>query len=86
MPPQWTYLPKKKRLFLILEFACSRPKRLINPIPRYAIDNLIKLPLDCMTNADILWHDDFQVEALVSRKHYAEPNEEPHTSIYVHSW
>lgn len=85
LPPRWTYLPKEKRLFIIIEFACKRPKRLTNAIPRYDIDNLIKLPLDCMTSAAMFWHDDFQIEAIVARKRYAETNEEEHTKLQVMS-
>lgn len=85
MPPQWNYLPEDKRLFVIIEFACQRPKKPTNPIPRYDIDNLMKLPLDCMTSSDMFWKDDFQIEAIVARKRYAEPNEESHTKVQVMS-
>ena len=85
MQPRWVYLDKKKRLFVIIEFACERPKKPTHPIPRYDIDNLMKLPLDCMTSSDIFWRDDSQIEAVVARKRYAEKNEEPHTKIEVMS-
>jgi|TARA_B110000093_G_scaffold28792_1_gene28631 Holliday junction resolvase RusA-like endonuclease len=85
MPPQWTYLPEDKRLFIIIEFACKRLKCPSKVLPRYDIDNLMKLPLDCMTSSDMFWKDDCQIEALVARKRYAEPNEEPHTKVQVMS-
>lgn len=85
IPPTWTYLPKNKRLFVIIEFACQRQKTMTTLLPRYDIDNLMKLPLDCMTSSDMFWKDDVQIEVIVARKRYAEINEEAHTKIQVMS-
>ena len=38
-----------------------------------------------MTSAAMFWHDDFQIEAIVARKRYAETNEEEHTKLQVMS-
>ena len=80
-PPVWTYLPKEARLIVGLEFVCTRPKKVVNACPRFDIDNLSKLPLDCMTSADIFWHDDSQIELLIAHKRYAKKGEEPHTLV-----
>lgn len=84
-PPEWEYLDKEARLIVGLEFVCTRPKRVTNAAPHYDIDNLSKLPLDCMTSADIFWHDDRQIELLIAHKRYAKVNEEPHTLVRVYA-
>lgn len=81
----WRFLEKEKRVFIIIEFACERPKKLTNQIPHFDLDNLVKLPLDCMTSSDIFWHDDRQVEAMVASKRYAKKGEIAHTKISVFS-
>jgi Holliday junction resolvase RusA-like endonuclease len=84
-PPVWDYLPKEERLIVGLEFVCARPKKVVLAAPRYDIDNLSKLPLDCMTSADIFWYDDSQIELLIAHKRYAKKNEEPHTLVRVYA-
>lgn len=81
--PRWRFLGKEERLIVGLEFVCSRPKKVVNPAPSYDIDNLSKLPLDCMTSAEIFWHDDSQIELLIAHKRYAKEREEPHTLVRV---
>jgi Holliday junction resolvase RusA-like endonuclease len=85
-PPQWNYLPKEVQLIVGLEFVCKRPKRLTIPSPAYDIDNLIKLPLDCMTSAEIFWHDDVQITTVMAHKRYADKKEEPHTLVRVFAY
>ena len=78
--PIWTYLPDEA-LLVALEFACERPKKPSRHSPRYDIDNLVKLPLDCMTSFGGFWKDDVQIDVLIASKRYAIKGEEPHTSV-----
>ena len=84
-PPVWEYLPKETRLIVGLEFVCTRPKKVTKAAPHYDIDNLSKLPLDCMTSAEVFWHDDCQIELLIAHKRYAKKDEEPHTLVRVYT-
>lgn len=81
-PPEWFYLGNE-RLIVSVEFVCSRPKTTKLSSPRYDLDNLIKLPLDCMTSYDIFWKDDVQIDYLFASKRFTETLEEPHTSLKV---
>jgi Holliday junction resolvase RusA-like endonuclease len=81
--PAWEYLPRDRRLAVGLEFACKRPKKISVNSPPFDIDNLIKLPLDCLTSAEMFWHDDVQVEICIGIKRYAKKGEEPHTVVRV---
>lgn len=85
-PPQWKYLDKSMNLIVGLDFACKRPKRMTVSTPPYDIDNLVKLPLDCMTSAEIFWHDDVQVTTILAHKRWAERKEEPHTLVRVFAY
>lgn len=70
-------------LTVTLIFRCTkaRTSRLI--VPRYDIDNLAKLPLDCMTSSGLFWKDDVQVAELIAIKRFTETNEEPGTLVSV---
>lgn len=85
-PPIWDYLTKDQHLIVGLEFVCKRPKRLTVDTPAVDIDNLMKLPLDCMTSAEIFWHDDMQITTVMAHKRYAEVKEEPHTLVRVFAY
>lgn len=85
-PPIWNYLTKDQHLIVGLEFVCKRPKRLTVDTPAVDIDNLMKLPLDCMTSAEIFWHDDMQITTVMAHKRYAEEKEEPHTLVRVFAY
>jgi Holliday junction resolvase RusA-like endonuclease len=52
------------------------------PTARCDVDNLSKLPMDCMTKASF-WTDDSLVVALTSLKRFARPGEDPHTKIRI---
>lgn len=80
--PCWFYLGTE-RLVVSLEFVCMKPKTTKRESPRHDIDNLVKLPLDCMTSSDIFWKDDVQIEYLFASKRFARQKEEPHTRIKV---
>jgi Holliday junction resolvase RusA-like endonuclease len=61
------------------------------PTSRCDVDNLAKLPLDCMTKDDTekggsrkaFWTDDSLVVSLLTMKRFCRPGEEPHTQIRV---
>ena len=80
--PCWFYLGTE-RLVVSLEFVCLKPRTTKRESPRHDIDNLVKLPLDCMTSSDIFWKDDVQIEYLFASKRFARQKEEPHTRIKV---
>lgn len=51
--------------------------------PRGDVDNYAKAPLDAITKAQVLWHDDDQVLELVTSKRFALPGEQPGTHVEV---
>lgn len=81
-PVPWVYLGHE-RLIVSLEFVCARPKTTKLKSPRYDLDNLIKLPLDCMTSYDVFWQDDAQIDYLFASKRFVNLREEPHTTVKV---
>jgi Holliday junction resolvase RusA-like endonuclease len=58
-----------------------------HPTHRSDLDNLAKLPLDCMTGdkdkPKRYWNDDNLVIGLETYKRFARPGEEPHTKVKV---
>lgn len=63
-----------------------------HPVHRADVDNLSKLPLDCMTDATVdgekegpkkFWIDDCFVVDLHSLKRFANEGEEPHTVVAI---
>ncbi|CAD2254884.1 RusA family crossover junction endodeoxyribonuclease [Xanthomonas arboricola pv. juglandis] len=70
------------KLHVALEFVCRKPKSTKLVTPKGDIDNYAKAPLDAITHAGI-WPDDKWIESLYAIKRFAEPGEEPHTSLQV---
>jgi Holliday junction resolvase RusA-like endonuclease len=58
-----------------------RPRTGTLPTPNGDVDNYVKAPLDAITKAQLLWHDDKQVETLLTTKRYAIGGEQPHTYV-----
>jgi Holliday junction resolvase RusA-like endonuclease len=59
-----------------------------SPTHRSDLDNLVKLPMDCMTQSKDgdegrFWADDHMVVGLLAFKRFALPGEEPHTRVKV---
>lgn len=53
------------------------------PTHRADLDNLAKLPLDCMTDSERYWEDDSLVALLTCSKRFCLEDEEPHTKVFV---
>lgn len=70
-------------LSVTLKFRCTKAKTSRLIVPRYDIDNLCKLPLDCMTSSGLFWKDDVQVAELIAVKRFTEPDEDPGTLVSV---
>ena len=58
-----------------------KPRTGTLPHPLGDVDNFVKAPLDALTKAQLLWHDDKQVVTLLATKRYSLPDETPHTYI-----
>ena len=65
-----------------LLFVMDRYKTSDYPTIRVDVDNLAKLPLDCMTKCEF-WTDDSLVVALTSLKRFCVGDEKPHTKVRV---
>jgi Holliday junction resolvase RusA-like endonuclease len=52
--------------------------------PRGDVDNYAKAPLDAITKAATVWHDDDQVVDLHTSKRFANPGEQPGTLVEVY--
>lgn len=71
---------------LRLKFVMPRYKTSDHPVHRADIDNLSKLPMDCMTKAvegtqKRFWEDDCMVVSLTTFKRFARDGEQPHTQV-----
>lgn len=70
-------------------FVMPRYKTSESPVHRADVDNLSKLPLDCMTQSlDAnkkfrFWSDDNLVVNLMALKRFTRDSEEPHTKVRV---
>lgn len=85
--PKSTKPALEGNLNALIEFVCQRPKTTKRACPRGDIDNHIKAILDAITgtkkNLKGYWNDDDQVTELHATKRWAEPSEEPHTTIRI---
>ena len=79
-PPLVEPFAKPTVLAVTMIFRCTKPPTSRLSTPRYDIDNLVKLPLDCMTKTGAFWDDDSQIEMLVAYKVF-EP--EPGTTVQI---
>jgi Holliday junction resolvase RusA-like endonuclease len=69
-------------------FVMPRYKTSDHPVHRSDVDNLAKLPLDCMTQAKDgdtgkFWTDDDLIVDLRSLKRFCREGEEPHTKVRI---
>lgn len=69
-------------------FVMPRYKTSDFPVHRADVDNLSKLPMDCMTKATHedkpkFWTDDCLVVSLKAYKRFAREGEQPHTKVRV---
>jgi Holliday junction resolvase RusA-like endonuclease len=69
-----------------IKFVMPPYKTSDHPVHRADVDNLSKLPLDCMTKATAMevprfWEDDHMIVLLQAYKRFARDGEEPHTEI-----
>lgn len=69
-------------------FVMPRYKTSDSPVHRADIDNLTKLPLDCLTSSKDgdkprFWDDDCLVSVMKSYKRFAREDEEPHTRVKI---
>lgn len=82
----WTYTGAVAVYFL---FVMPRYKTSGHPVHRADVDNLAKLPMDCMTQCKTdddtpkFWFDDDLVVALTTMKRFAAEDEEPHSKVKV---
>ena len=76
----------KELVSVDLEYLCTkaRTSRLITP--RYDLDNLIKLTLDCFTSSKLLWADDVTVASITAHKRFRSPEDEEAGTWFSMSW
>ena len=70
-------------LQVTLVFVCTKARTSKLITPRYDIDNLAKLPLDCMTSSGRFWKDDVQIDELLGVKLFAGPNYPAGTHVTI---
>lgn len=80
-----TYYPTQP-LTVTMAFVCTKAKTSRLLIPRYDIDNLVKLPLDIMTKSGNFWKDDVQIAELYANKRFALPDEQAGVTITYTLW
>lgn len=80
--PQYLTTTLDKPMEVRLMFVVDRYKTSDYPTIRADVDNLAKLPLDCMTKCNF-WTDDSLVVALTSLKRFCLEGEVPHTKVRV---
>jgi len=68
----------------IIEHIVARPKTTKREWPRGDVDNFAKATLDALSKRKLGWSDDDQVIALVSLKRFANPDEVPHTLVWIY--
>lgn len=66
----------KELLSVDLEYLCTKARTSKLITPRYDIDNLIKLTLDCITSTGLIWTDDVSVVTLRAHKRFRDPKTE----------
>lgn len=69
---------------LEVRILCVMPRYKTSEFPVYRgdVDNLAKLPLDCMTKASF-WLDDCLIVSLNAMKRFTRDGEEPHTKVRI---
>jgi Holliday junction resolvase RusA-like endonuclease len=67
---------------LRLMFVFDRYKTSDYPTTRSDVDNLSKLPMDCMTKAEF-WSDDSLAVCLTATKRFCREGEKPHTKVRI---
>lgn len=72
-----------EQLTVTLLFRCTKARTSRLVTPRYDIDNLCKLPLDCMTSSGLFWRDDVQISQLLGVKRFRNETEEAGTKVLV---
>ncbi len=82
MLPQFLTTTLDQPMEVRMMFVVNRYKTSDYPTIRADVDNLAKLPLDCMTTCKF-WTDDALVVALVSMKRFCRVGEVPHTKVRV---
>lgn len=68
-------------MILMLDMAAEKPRTGKRQHPRGDVDNFAKGPLDALTKAEKMFHDDDQIVGLLAFKRYTEPGEEPGITI-----
>ena len=53
------------------------------PTHRSDLDNLAKLPMDCLTQSENFWVDDSLIVSLIALKRFARAGETPHTKVRI---
>lgn len=74
--------PLQGPLMVALDVVGERPKKTVLQAPRGDVDNFTKAVLDACTKARA-WLDDSQVMALLVRKRWGDPGEEPGVNIWI---
>ena len=74
--------PTDQPIVGVVETVVKAPASGKTVLPRGDVDNFGKAPLDAITKAEKVWHDDSQVAALFLFKRYTKPGEEP--GVHVH--
>lgn len=77
-------VPDGVPLVVVAEFVCRKPRTTKLVTPKGDIDNYLKAPLDALTHAGA-WGDDKWITTVIASKRFAEPGEEPHTTIRVYA-
>lgn len=70
-------------VIVLIDTAVERPKTSERSYPRGDVDNFAKGPLDVITKAEKLWHDDDQVVGLAVFKRFTEKGETPGSYLTV---
>jgi len=79
----WPYI-HKQLCVVELEFISTKARTSKLTTPPYDIDNASKLILDCITTAQLVWHDDKTVVGLHAFKRFAADDEQAGTNFSVY--
>ena len=80
----WLFI-NKELCGVSLEFVSTKARTSKLTTPGYDVDNAIKLIMDCITSANLVWHDDRTVISIEASKRFSQGESDPpgtYLSIY----